>query len=745
GARAEARDLIPADQLGSMEVTKALTADMDGDAIGGNINLRTPTARSLKLQVRGDAGLGYNDLAGNINGVGRLRLAQRFLTDANNPQGKLGVMVSGSYYSTNNSEDRMDVGWNIPLNRYEENRTVTPFEYQFRKTENIRTRIGTTATLDYRVKNHEIIFNYMFNSREDDDLRNRYRFDLARNNTPWTINDEVTQSSTRVRRDINFWRELKTNHNFNLEGRHSFGDWVADWGVFYTVSKRDHTSTRGEFASNDIDIIIANAQRDVFSEVPELVPTNPDINLKNPLVLNSFRRYEKDMETTDGSNKVVKLNLAKDYTIAGHRGIFKIGGKIRQTGNSKFRDNHILAFYDPNQLVNPSEAFAHVIGRTEPISFLNDRFDYGPRVDRDRFDNYINRYRRLLTEVDGWDAERLSKNDTYDAYEDVYASYAMSRLQINKLLILAGLRYEYNSVNYDAFEVLREGTSVVTNPVSGGPDYGFLLPSVHLKYGLTPLSNLRFAYTQSYARPNFNDIVPFINYDRDVQRISIGNPELSASLANNLDLMYEIYDRKGGIISGGLFYKHIDQFQFTRSIPALTENNYLGLPETLNFRFEQEQNGEKAVVYGFELNLMQKLTQLPGAWSGLSAYLNYTYTGADANTQDRFDMSLPGQATHTGNASLAFDYKGFTSRVNLNYNGAFIHTVSSEPENDIFQDERFQLDVNFNQAITKRISLYAEFMNLTNSPSRRYQGYADRVYRLAYFGWWSRIGVNFRF
>ena len=67
GTRTESLDLIPADQLGSIEITKALTADMDGDAVGGNINLRTPTARSDKLRVKGDLGMGFNDLSGKLN------------------------------------------------------------------------------------------------------------------------------------------------------------------------------------------------------------------------------------------------------------------------------------------------------------------------------------------------------------------------------------------------------------------------------------------------------------------------------------------------------------------------------------------------------------------------------------------------------------------------------------------------------------------------------------------------------
>ncbi|MGC4234994.1 MAG: TonB-dependent receptor [Niabella sp.] len=742
GGRAEALDLIPADQLGSMEITKALTAEMDGDAIGGNINLRTPTARSLKLQVRGDVGGGFNDISGKLNNIGRLRLSKRFFANDNNKQGRLGVMLSGSYYATNNSEDRMDATWRTLAVPVGNEGMIVPQDFQFRKTENKRTRIGATGTIDYKVRNHEIVFNYMFNSREDDDIRNRLRFDFDRPNVSWAAIDSINRA--RTRRDINLWRELKTNHNFNLEGFHTLGSWMADWGAFYSTSKRDFTSTRGDFSFDDVTIVADNAGG-ALSEVPRFRTGAGYLGIKNPLLYNDFRRYEEDMETTDASNKVAKFNISKDYFLGSNKSTFKFGGKARQITNSKFRDNRVFAFFDPNEVNNLQEAFANVIGSTEPVEFLNGRFDYGPRVNEGRFTDYIARNRRLLIQGDdSWDAERISKNSTYDASEDVYAAYALNRVHIKKLMILAGVRYEYNKVKYDAFDVKRSGTAVIATPVTGGTDYGFLLPSLHLKYGLSSLTNMRFAYTQSYAKPNFVDLVPFINYDADAMTLFLGNTELMPSLSNNLDLMYEQYNRQGGIISLGLFYKNMNRFQFTRIVPALPED-FPGFPQTAGFEFRQEQNGRRATVYGLEVNIMQQLKNLPGLLSGLSAYLNYTFTGSDASTQDRTGIRLPGQAMHTGNASVSFDYKGFTGKVNLNYNGSFINSVASSAADDIMQDERLQLDLNFTQSITKKIGVYAEFMNITNSPARQYQGEKDKVSRLAYFGWWSRFGLNFRF
>lgn len=744
GARTEALDLIPADQLGSMEVTKALTPDMDGDAIGGNINLRTPTARGIELGVRAEGGAGYNDLSGGVNGIGRLRLSKRFLATDEIPQGRLGVMAGVSYFGTDNSEDRIDARWQgltRPVQALEGD-TVVMQDYQFRKTENQRTRIGATTTIDYKFnKNHDIIFNYMYNQREDNDVRNRMRFDMDRSGSVWYALDSLGEG--RVRRDINIWNELKTNHNFNLQGFHRLGIWHVEWGGYYTYSERDFTSTRGDFSRDEVGIVVRN-EGGIYNEVPQFdifgnVPT-----LYDPLLLNDFRRYEEDEESTQANNIVGKINITREYLLGDHEGFIKFGAKVRSQQNSKFRNNVVYAWNDPNQVLGLEESFVRVIGDEEPIEYLNGRYRLAPMIDGDRFTDFIADNRRFLNQSDdAWDSRRLSLSDTYDAFEDIYSAYAMTRLQVNKLMILAGFRYEFNDVRYDAFDVFREGTNVVSAPIDGGTDYGFLLPNLQLKYSLDKMTNLRFAYTQSYARPNFVDLVPFINYDVDAITLRLGNPELSPSLANNLDLMFERYLSNAGLFSVGAFYKHMDRFQFTRSDPSLIED-FPGFPGTAGFRFEQEQNGELAEVYGVEVSLMSQLDFLPGALKGLNVVLNYTFTESDAFTQERTGISLPGQARHTWNAMLGYDYKGFSSRISVNYNGSFLNTVAGTINDDIIQAERMQVDFNINQRLTKRLKVYAEFVNITNAPAIRYQGVPERISRIAYFGWWTRFGLSYK-
>ena len=54
-------DTIPADLLGAVEVTKAFTPDMEGDSIGGRVNLvtkRAPASRQIALTIA----TGFNTL-----------------------------------------------------------------------------------------------------------------------------------------------------------------------------------------------------------------------------------------------------------------------------------------------------------------------------------------------------------------------------------------------------------------------------------------------------------------------------------------------------------------------------------------------------------------------------------------------------------------------------------------------------------------------------------------------------------
>ncbi len=745
GSRAESLDLIPVDQLASMEITKVATPDMDGDAIGGTVNLKTPTARRFDLGVKAESGLGYNDISNGLNGIGKLRLDKRFFKTDNNPEGKLGVMLGGSMYNSDNSEHRVDGDWTaIPelIIQTQEEEFVLD-QYDYRLTENNRERIGATATLDYKFNdNHNIVFNYVYSQRQDIDVRHRSRFDVLTSGAEYQTLDSIT--SARVRRDINFTDELKINQVFSLQGEHILNNWEIAWQGFYSATERTETSDLGRFQSNDDVTIIADNPLGIFGRNPNFrVSVNEEQSVYDPLLYSSFERYIEDLETIDATNLVGKLDVTKHFELGEHQSLIKFGGKYRTQTNDKFRDNTSSVFNDPNNLINEEEAFLRSLSGTEPASFLYGNYRFGPLLGEDEFKEYVNTNSRFLNQSDrAWAARRSSLNDTYKASEDIYAGYFMAKVQFDKLMVLAGLRYEFNEVRYDAFDVFRFGTNVIASPIQGGNEYGFLLPNIHLKYNLNDYTALRFSTVFNYARPNFVDLVPFVDLDFDSFGLTLGNPNLRAAEALNIDLMFEHYFKDVGVISFGAFYKDIDLFQFSRIDPAL-QQDFPGYPNTQGFEFRQEQNGENAIVAGIEFNFLRSLSFLPGLFKNFNLEGNYTYAYSDAFTEDRDNISLPGQAEHTFNAGLGFDYKGFTARVSANYNGSFLVSIASSQLNDIIQADRIQFDANASLKFLKNWRIYIEGVNLSNEPTIRYQGDESRIARIAYFGWAIRTGISY--
>ena len=86
-------DTIPSDVIAALEVTKAITPDMDGDAIGGNINIRTQSALDRDgPTLRASTALGKFQLGDGDNQRHNATAGQRFGADNN-----IGVLFSGSY------------------------------------------------------------------------------------------------------------------------------------------------------------------------------------------------------------------------------------------------------------------------------------------------------------------------------------------------------------------------------------------------------------------------------------------------------------------------------------------------------------------------------------------------------------------------------------------------------------------------------------------------------------------------
>ncbi|MBK8426940.1 MAG: TonB-dependent receptor [Lewinellaceae bacterium] len=203
-----------------------------------------------------------------------------------------------------------------------------------------------------------------------------------------------------------------------------------------------------------------------------------------------------------------------------------------------------------------------------------------------------------------------SFGEDYEAQERIYAAYGMVRHDFNRLMMIAGLRSERTDIDYTGAKVLTDGNKFLgIDTLTDQRTHEFWLSQVQLKYDVNDNFNLRAALTYTYSRPNFDDVLPYREQDRD--EVKFGNPGPAA----------ERYLKKG-ILSGGVFYKRIDDFIFFfKRFAHEGDPKDFGLVE-----ITKAVNGNKASVYGAELQAQAKFDFLPGFLSRFGVYSNYTYT-----------------------------------------------------------------------------------------------------------------------
>jgi len=302
--------------------------------------------------------------------------------------------------------------------------------------------------------------------------------------------------------------------------------------------------------------------------------------------------------------------------------------------------------------------------------------------------------------------------NTYTSTEDVSAAYGQLKFTAGQHLeILGGIRFEHTKQNYNTVMpesyAGRFGTVTYTDP----------MPSLHLKYELSDRQNIRMSYFRSIVRPDFYEIIPTQTVGElfDVK----GNDSLKHSKADNFDLRYELYGTGADQFLAGVFYKNIyDPIEF-----AIVRN---GGPSA---QFFMPENFGTAHNYGFEAVLTKYLGKF-----GLSA--NYTYTHSTITTTKQYfyrDPSLgitsklveqkrpmQGQADHIFNVSLLYKNPkiGLDVQLAFVYTGKRIAQVSPYYMLDYWQLGQGVLDFSFEKKFGRHFYFYGKINNLTNTPSK---------------------------
>ena len=489
-------DIFPSEMLDRLEVTKSLTANMEGDGIGGAVNLimkDAPTERQFTANIS----TGYNamyfgrdfqsfnhgaivkespyeamgkpaDYQVTANNFTNDNLCMKWKRPAPDLtaglsygdrffDNKLGVMLAASYLNTFRGKESQLY--------YQPGTSHNGIEYRDYSAQ--QTRIGAHAKLDYHVTpQHKLTWYNGYMDMSEAEVR-----------------DGQDDKERAVR--------MKYNHqyiiNSTLKGEHLFleeGALKLNWSA--VLSK-------------------------AYSETPD----NAEIFLQGTHVQTSgaaTRRWEHNSDR----DKAGYIDLSYKWELVdGSAFDFSVGGMYRDKKRDSFFNEY---------------TFDSATGARDP-QYLGE--------DWSNFDEIL-----LAPRKYGNIGDPLN----YDASEKVGAGYGMVKYTAGRWELIGGVRVEHTDQGY----VLKFPRDV--DP-EGHQKYTDVLPSFHAKYGVHENANLRLSYARAINRPSFFEIVPYTIINEDYKEK--GNPSLNHTVADNIDLRYEFFPKPSEQFMLGLFYKNI--------------------------------------------------------------------------------------------------------------------------------------------------------------------------------------------
>ena len=729
GVRQVKLDVIPADLIESVQINKTLQPNMNGDAIGGSVNLVTKKAGDRPtLSVYGLGGFTPIDNTRYVGEVGATA-GNRF-----GAQKRLGVMISGSYDYNGRGIDDIEP---VPAVATAADGTsvydiTTP---AFREYLYNRRRYGFGGSVDYKLSENSNLYVHTLYS-DFQDYGRRYEYVLGTNDFIPLPGPNVPSFTTEAR-DPDFQVA-----SLSIGGDHVFGTSLINWQFAVGRSRMLNPIGGGESHDQFVSTLTAsNCQWNSAATKNLLLPvfTSPCFSeAYDPTTLQLQQIQDSAHGKTAQLNLEGTVSYAKNYHIGSHTSTFETGFYIRNA--HKFDDSFEIDYCPTNPGTAPL-ASQFLNGFTNH-NYYNGHYPYGPGVSWDKIRSYFKANPGAFTSdptICPQNFPQGGNSNNFDLVERVTAGYVMNSFDFSRFHLVGGVRFEGTQDNTISFD---NSTGTLSFPGEGSCTS--ILPSVSLRMRLDSQNNsaLRFVYARGLSRPDPSFLTTATSVDNSTTppTVTIGNPALKPEHGDNFDVLYERYLTPLGSIQAGFFYKRLsDPIVSLLSGPRPS----VGCPNPACF-VNQAANSGSAYIAGLELSFQQHFSYLPGLLSGLGVSANYSYATSQArNVNPGFRVDSPAllrQAPNTFNISPTYDRGRLSLRVGMAYNGANIFSYFFSacqngdqvqpngvcpnadptpfgvkgPLGDLYLYSHFQVDAQGSVYLGKGLTAIASGLNLNN-------------------------------
>ena len=726
GVRVVKLDVIPSDLVASIEVNKTLSAKQDGDAIGGSVNLVTKTAQDQAYATMAATG-GYTNIVGG-RGLDQFTgtVARRF-----GPDRRAGVLLGGSYdWNGRGINDIEPSPGTVDLGEgpIAVQTAIDTREYVYR-----RARWGTAGGFDYRLGAGSSAFvRGLFSQFNNYGTTWLYSPGVGDFITPTTTADNGAMSYRNYDRQVN-----QQIFSVDAGAKHISGSTLIDYDFSAARSAQHGNFPTANFDGPDnvaFGVDLSDPYRPQF-------PVLNGVPIYDPTTYTLATWQAPSDNPTSQRNLQGAINIGRPYARSTATGVFEAGAKLRDAYKTR-----VVADQYYTATGSPALTIANVLGGPHDPDYYFGAYQLGPLTSYDGIVGFLTTHPSAIAlNVDS--THQRDDPNNYDVSERIYAGYAMNTLDFARSHLQTGVRIEATQSSYTGNHVTlgSSGHYVSTEPVRGSSDYTNVLPSVQYRYAFDENTNLRAVYGMGIARPNFGDLPPFVVEQDRRRAVSVGNPDLKPTRANDVDLLFERFFEPVGIFQVGYFYKWLSDpiYRVQTVVPSGT---FAGFTQT------QPVNGPSATVGGVEMSWQQRLSFLPRAWSGLGARANYSYTRSHASVPGRTDdPALLRQAPNNWNLDATYDRRGLSARVGITHNDANIYAYNFQPGADLgvtgpngdqYLYAHTQLDAQASYAVTRQLQFVVALLNLNDEVFGFYQGSPQYPIQREYYNRTVSIGIR---
>ena len=687
-------NIFPSDLMDRLVVSKSLTADMEGDAAGGVVDMVMKDAPS-HFQIQANAAVGASDyfwkdsrdyLTSNrsdythkapyeVNGpeykattsdfasgptqisrhsmpapnfVGGLSIGNRFWKD------RIGVMLAGSIQNTFRGTERTYNS--VKMASGEQAMYIYSLQHRYYSIHDLTA--GVHAKVDLQLENNKLEWYNMYVRTNSKGVR--YNNSV---NTEYISSDSYTQDDET--RSLSQTQSIFATH---IKGTHHLTkDFTVDWAGIFSQAKSEDPDrvylslTNTIQSAEGVDGSLWNGNKNILKTMPK----------------NMERRFQHntDKDWAGYINLTYNTQLGNDINA-----LWKAGAQYRR----KERGNRYYSYnFTPT--------------------------DISQKLDGNGFDQFAAIDWTCKTPYS--QASQLN----YDSKEHIGAAYIMTTLKSRWGELNAGLRAEHTNQIYTMLQKFRNMGQV------GEQSYWDWLPSASLKWTPTKKMNVRLSYYRSINRPGFYEIVPYQIMGEEYQEK--GNPNLKRARIDNIDLRWEWFPSATEQVLAGVFYKYL---QDPIEQVFVAADGKLGSGADAYYMPDNLGNAKN---YGFEIDVVKYIRHF-----GIKA--NYTYTHSRITTSKREykegsaeyktgvtqSRPLVNQAPHTANLSLLYkdtNY-GWNAQLAASYTGTKLALVSPFKDADQWDKAMFGLDFSMEKKFPCGVSVFLKANNLLDAKRERY-------------------------